>query len=674
MATKVELLNKINVFPIADGDTGANMKVCLKLPTRNLLLPKPCESILDVACNMAADVLLNGQGNSGTILSHFFVSLAEEIKSCINKNTTQGGDADCDSLSVDEFAQCLIQSGSKMAHAVPNPVEGTLLSVCRDACRLLEQNRKDKSFANLHELLEAWNTHAQTELAKTPNQLVVNGVHVLKQAGVVDSGAQGFVYVVEGMWLAAQGQLPEARDPTLFQPAQALAAKDDDDNMIVTNDDHHTACDSKYQYCTEAVIVLKDGATKEQVMEMMDECINENNPRCQCHGGDENDGLPLGDSLVCVGAPAKEGGDMVKLHIHTNQPQVFFDKLKPFSRDEIFKKEKVEDMYVMRQHAHETLAEYRDYSDAKFTLMGMCSQVLPPIMQSDDLFTLPVFVVPSTTQEPIDIRFATDSETTQALNQQRHPQTAIRYTTASSNPMQMKIELLAALAKCKPILVVIMSKDKKMSAFGRNVIQAVDLLEPHQQKMVKILCHGWGLNEVSFLTLAMRMAKEGKTIDETYEACQDHAARTFAFCNFAASPTVAKLVAWRPGLFPKGFTVQEGSYTTFGIPSKLRTVDEIPEADRVGKLMNVLGSATDLEAAMDQEAQRIKDTLEPGQSIGDILISCVGRPDHGHKFLDKLRSVGVSIVGDPVVYNGGFIVVALSTWGEFTVVYKIIEA
>lgn len=73
LGSKVDLLNRINVYPIADGDTGANMRVCLKLPARNLILD-PSNSPVRVASNMAADVLLNGQGNSGTILSHFFVS------------------------------------------------------------------------------------------------------------------------------------------------------------------------------------------------------------------------------------------------------------------------------------------------------------------------------------------------------------------------------------------------------------------------------------------------------------------------------------------------------------------------------------------------------------------------------------------------------------------------
>jgi len=513
---------------------------------------------------------------------------------------------------------------------------------------------------NLYDLLESWNGHARSELAKTPDQLIVNGVKVLLKAGVVDSGAQGFVYCIEGMWAAVHDELPEARDPTLFHTAK-LPSPDDD--IAALND--HNACDSNYQYCTEAVLLLKDGATKEQVMDAIDECTNEQ--RCRCGST-----TPIGDSVVCVGAPAKEGGDMVKLHIHTNEPQSFFDKLRPFSRDDVFKKEKVEDMYVMREHAHETNDEDNDYSDAKFTMMGMCDILLPPPLKSDDMYTLPVFMVPSTTQEPIDIRYATDSETIQTLNQQRHSSTSIRYTTAASNPMQMKIEMLAALSKGKPLLIFIFSKDKRVSAFGRNVLQAVDMLEPDQQKMVKVFCHGWGFYETSFLTIAMRMAKEGKTIDEVYEACEDHAARTFAFTSFVTSPTVSKLLKWRPGLFPKGFEVEDGSVTAFGVPATIRAKDELPENARVGKLMNVLGSAQDLESSMDEEAQRIKDALRPGQSIGDVFVNCVGRPDYGHNFLAKLRSVGVHIEGQPFVYNGGFVSVATSSWGEFTVMYKII--
>lgn len=637
MSTKIDVLNQTNVFPIADGDTGANMKVCLKLPTRNLLL-EPDDSIQVVASNMAADVLLNGQGNSGTILSHFFVSLAEEIK-------VKGKEE----LNIDEFAHCLMVTGAKMADAVPNPVEGTLLSVSRDACLLLKE---EGHFETLSDLLEAWNRRAQEELQKTPDQLIVDGVKVLEKAGVVDSGAQGFVYCVEGMWLASQGKLPEASDINLFKTTK-LSAEDD-----VRMDVDHTVTDSKYQFCTECVILLKDGITKTDVLQVIDRHTN-----CDC---------PIGDSVACVGAPAKEGGDMVKIHIHTNEPQDFFDKLQHFSRDSIFKKEKVEDMYVMREQMHGD--NQVDLSDAKFSIMGMCEMMLPPLEKSEDLYTLPVFMVPSTTQEPIDVRFATDAETVLALNQQRHKSTAIRYTTAASNPFQMKVEMLSALAKGKPILVFIFSTDKRVSVFGQNVLKAVELLEPEQQKMIKIFCHGWGFYEAAFLMEALKFAKEGKTIDEAYAACDDIANRTFGYINFSSSQTVQKLLAWRAGLFPDGFQVKNGSFTAFGLPTKVRNGDDIISVpDRALKLMNVLGSGDSLEQAFDMEVQRLKDSLQPGQKLGQILVSCVGRPDFGHRFVQKLRDADIAIEGTPIVYNLGFMHIAFSSWGELTFMYKIIE-
>jgi hypothetical protein len=193
LSTKVDELNRINVYPVADGDTGANMKVGLKIPARNLIL-YPSSSISRVASNMAADVLLNGQGNSGTILSHFYVSLAEVIIVDDYYMSIENPD-DSDSLSINEFAQCLSKTGTKMKDAVSNPQEGTIISVSRDSCAQLwntsntntesssSSSSPSTNYSNLKELLVAWNTIAQSELQKTPDQLIVNGVKVLEKAG-----------------------------------------------------------------------------------------------------------------------------------------------------------------------------------------------------------------------------------------------------------------------------------------------------------------------------------------------------------------------------------------------------------------------------------------------------------------------------------------------------------
>merc|ERR1712151_1397282 len=100
-----------------------------------------------------------------------------------------------------------------------------------------------------------------------------------------------------------------------------------------------------------------------------------------------------------------------------------------------------------------------------------------------------------------------------ALNRQRHPSTAMRFTTATSSPMQMKIELLSALAEGKPVLCFVFSLNKKMSAYGRNVLLAVDMLEPERKKLVTVFVHGWG-TDGPFMTEAIECARERKTIEE----------------------------------------------------------------------------------------------------------------------------------------------------------------
>ena len=175
---------------------------------------------------------------------------------------------------------------------------------------------------------------------------------------------------------------------------------------------------------------------------------------------------------------------MVKIHMHTNEPSLFFDRLKPYSKEPIFKKEKVEDMHVMREVMHGD--SFVDLGDAKFTIMGICSYVLPPLEDMDELYTLPVFIVPETTQEPTDLRFVSDTDACIALNQQRHKETEIKYTTAASNPMQIKIELLSALSEGKPLLVFLMSIDKRISAIGRNTMAAIDMLEPEFEVEINV--------------------------------------------------------------------------------------------------------------------------------------------------------------------------------------------
>jgi len=639
MSSKIDELNRINVFPIADGDTGANMKVCLKLPTRNLLI-NPSDNILLAVSNMAADVLLNGQGNSGTILSHFFVSLAEEVRE-MKKS----------SLSIDECSSCLVNAGIKMQDAVPNPVEGTLLSVCRDACKGLQDHAP---YTSLEHLLTTWNSIAQKELALTPDRLIVDGVKVLEKAGVVDSGAAGFVYLIEGMHLASKGELPNLMDVSVYSSAQFL--KSDESTKDIDVD--HTVTDSKYRYCTECVVCLLKDIKAQQVIDEVQKAADE-------------DGI--GDSIATVKAPAKDGdGEMVKIHIHTNEPDVFFDRVKPHSKYPIFKKEKVEDMLAMREDMHGSSV---DLGDAKFTIMGLCAYSLPPLGDDmDELFTLPVFLVPETTQEPIDMRFVSDTDACILLNQQRHEETSIKYSTAASNPMQIKIELLAALAKDKPVLCLLWGTDKRLSAIGRNVLAAIDMLEPHQKELVKVCVHGWGFYEGPFLLEAIKYAQEGKSIDEAIVAIKTLGDYNFCFSNFITSKTMKKLLAWRPGLFPKGFTAQDDIFYCAGVTITVRE-KVLTEFEKAGLLMKIQHSEKSMADLQNAEIRRIKSDLKPDEKIKNILICTIGRPDYGHQYIDKLKAENVPMTDDltATVFNSGIFGVATSNWGEMYALYTVVK-
>ena len=194
------------------------------------------------------------------------------------------------SLTIDEFAACLQGAGIKMDDAVPNPVEGTLLSVCRDACKVLGGRGPYKS---LEALLADWNELAMEELALTPDRLVVDGVKVLQKAGVVDSGAQGFVYLVEGMYLASKGMLPNAMDVNIFATSNFLESEE----VIASIDVDHTVCDSKFRFCTECVMDLKDGANAQTVLDEVQKAVDDG----------------IGDSIATVKGPAKDGGEMIKI-------------------------------------------------------------------------------------------------------------------------------------------------------------------------------------------------------------------------------------------------------------------------------------------------------------------------------------------------------------------------
>ncbi len=293
-----EYLNKINVFPVADGDTGTNMALTLKAVVDGLY---DCDdSTIDAVVCCAADAALVGsRGNSGSILAQFYQGLYEGL-------------AGKERASARDFADALLLAKNGAYDAMMNPVEGTILTVIRDWTHAVhELSKMTSDFKHLfHESYKA----AKQSLAKTPEQLKVNGEAVLKKAGVVDSGAQGFVDMVEGVTrLISEGSLKEVFKRKVFavEEAQGEGARIEADSDAIT-----------FQFCTEFVLENRAAFDKKAL---------------------RKDLLNYGDSLIIGGSSTK-----TKVHIHTNEPQTIFDIA---ARYGIVQKTKFEDMKAQHQNA-----------------------------------------------------------------------------------------------------------------------------------------------------------------------------------------------------------------------------------------------------------------------------------------------------------------------------------
>ena len=263
LKNSVKEIDDLNVFPVPDGDTGTNMSMTMMSGVRDIQALDSI-SVSEISKTLSRGLLMGARGNSGVILSQFFRGIY------LGMNDIKGSDA-----TVEEFINCLV-SGYKIAYkAVMTPVEGTILTVMREAGEYVDEHRSE--FSDIHSVLVRYIARAEESLANTPNILPV-----LKDAGVVDSGGAGFLKVVKGMLMAVEGNYLEIAD-TQAKTTQAVQANFD-------------AKDIKFGYCTEFILILKNPEEFEE--------------------SELRSPLSLiGDSLVVV-----KDEDLCKIHVHTNNP------------------------------------------------------------------------------------------------------------------------------------------------------------------------------------------------------------------------------------------------------------------------------------------------------------------------------------------------------------------
>ena len=250
-------IDRLNVFPVPDGDTGTNMVLTLRSAVEQVSrLESP--TVAEVGQALARGSLLGARGNSGVILSQILRGMSEGLA-----KFTHCGPA--------EFARGIEQASRAADEAVTNPVEGTILTVARDAAKAAVSNAAE----TLEDLGTTVVDAARTSVQRTPEQLAV-----LKEAGVVDAGGQGLLVIYEGLLRNLRGLPPpevitEDRGVEVFSDFAAAHGADE------------------HGYCTEFVILGTD-MDPDAVRETMGE---------------------YGGSLLVVGDPT-----LIRVHMHTEEP------------------------------------------------------------------------------------------------------------------------------------------------------------------------------------------------------------------------------------------------------------------------------------------------------------------------------------------------------------------
>ncbi|MHB8076874.1 DAK2 domain-containing protein [Desulfosporosinus fructosivorans] len=261
-------VDALNVFPVPDGDTGTNMFLTIQSAARDSE-KVTSQAISDVAAAASMGSLMGARGNSGVILSQLLRGIAKGFEGLLTANPLQ-------------VAQAL-QAGVDTAYkAVMKPVEGTILTVSKETAKAALT--KAKGGGSLIETLQDAHNKGMECLAKTPDMLPV-----LKQAGVVDAGGQGFLIILGGWIAVLKGETvtPDSHD----EVGQKTAPSNQDTHDIQR--EFMRIEDLDYPYCTEFLIKGTDLRVERIRQDLKDR----------------------GDSLLVVGTP-----EVIKIHVHVKNP------------------------------------------------------------------------------------------------------------------------------------------------------------------------------------------------------------------------------------------------------------------------------------------------------------------------------------------------------------------
>ncbi len=286
VAERAEVLNKINVFPVPDGDTGTNVASTLQKVAAGISRLRQ-RHVREMSKAVADEAIGGARGNSGAILAQFFCGFSEGLPDS-PRVTTRG------------FGSAVVKAAESAYGAIARPVEGTILTVIRDWARNVADRAAE--VADFGVLLPESLKVAKTSLENTPKQM-----KLLEKAGVVDAGAQAFVYLLEGI-IKYVREAARLAPPPPGEPEDVKAAAFEKMSGAIL-----------FRYCTEAL--LEGDAIDRDVL--------------------RRETALLGDSIVMAG-----GASRIRLHVHTNEPEKLFEMAGKFAD---VAQTKVEDMRAQHE-------------------------------------------------------------------------------------------------------------------------------------------------------------------------------------------------------------------------------------------------------------------------------------------------------------------------------------
>ena len=288
-----ETINELNVFPVPDGDTGTNMSLTIMSAAKEVM-GLPDRNMKDLAKAISSGSLRGARGNSGVILSQLLRGFTKAIRE----------EQEIDTALLAAACQRARDTAYK---AVMKPKEGTILTVASGIAEKAAQMAEETD--DLEVFIPAVLAYAEEVLEKTPEMLPV-----LKEAGVVDSGGQGLIEVIKGAYAAFQGK---EIDLQAIAPATGSA---------VTKINMQDTADIKFGYCTEFIILTEKEFTDEDEHAFKEYLSS------------------IGDSIVCVA-----DDDVVKVHVHTNDPGLAIQKALTFGQ---LSRMKIDNMREEHQEIH----------------------------------------------------------------------------------------------------------------------------------------------------------------------------------------------------------------------------------------------------------------------------------------------------------------------------------